>query len=76
VSVAVRELLRGGAMAEARITSYTPHNDTAPGAEVAALAALYRFVLDCRSRKEATRPGSPDAAKEIKNDSRPKHHSR
>jgi hypothetical protein len=41
----------------------------------ARLAAL-RFVLDCHERKEATGPGSPDDAKEIKNDSRHEHHSK
>jgi hypothetical protein len=33
------------------------------------------YVFDCYCKKEATRPGGPDAAKEIKNDSRHSHRS-
>jgi hypothetical protein len=49
-------------MAEARIT-YTPRPDTSPGAELSALAAVYKFVLDCRAKKEAapeSRPEDPE----------------
>ncbi len=43
--------------------------DTTSQLEISALANIYRFVLD-RAEKEATRPGGPDDAKEIKNGSR------
>jgi hypothetical protein len=57
--------------------SYTQRSsDATPEGEVAALANVYRFLLDCHERKEATCPGSPDDAKEIKNDSRHEHHSK
>jgi hypothetical protein len=62
-------------MTEPRI-SYSGYPDTSPEAEISVLAAIYKLAINCHARKEATRPGSPDAAKEIKNDSRPKHHSR
>jgi hypothetical protein len=62
-------------MTEPRI-SYSGYADTSPEAEISVLAAIYKLAISCHARKEATRPGSPDAAKEIKNDSRPKHHSK
>ena len=40
--------------------AYAPRPDATPEAEIATLAAVYRFVLDCHAKKEATRPGSPD----------------
>jgi len=43
--------------------TYTPHNDTAPGAEVSALAAVYRFIIDCRTKKEAAPESRPDDAR-------------
>jgi hypothetical protein len=52
---------------------YRPRACARPETELSALACLYRFVLDCHARKEATRPGSPEAAKETKNDSRHCH---
>jgi hypothetical protein len=33
-------------------------------------ARAWAYVFDCHCKKEATRPGSPDDAKEIKNGSR------
>jgi hypothetical protein len=33
--------------------TYTPHNDTAPGAEVSTLAAVYRFIIDSRVNTNA-----------------------
>ena len=53
--------------------SYATHPDTPAEAELSVLANVYRFALDCRARKEATRPGSPDDAKEIRNDARHQH---
>ena len=54
---------------------YRPREDTTPASELSTLAAVYKFVLDCRTKIVATRPGSSDAAKEIKNDSRHRHRS-
>ena len=64
-----------GPMNRSHIT-YAPCPEATPEAQLATLANVYRFVLDRHGKKEATRPGSPDATKEIKNDSRPKHHNR
>jgi hypothetical protein len=50
--------------------TYVPHDDAGPKAELSALVNIYKYVLDRNTRKEATCPGSPDAAKETKNDSR------
>jgi hypothetical protein len=47
--------------------TYVPHPDATQEGELNALAAVYKFVLDCHAKKEATRPSTPDAAKEIKN---------
>jgi hypothetical protein len=46
-----------------RIT-YAPRGDAAPGDEIAALSNVFKFVLDCHSKREATRPRSSDDAKE------------
>jgi hypothetical protein len=40
--------------------AYAQRPDALPDAELSTLAAIYRFVLDCHAKKEATRPGSPD----------------
>ncbi len=48
-------------MRAAQVT-YTPRPDVTPRTEISALASVYRFVLDCRAKKEATRPGSPEDA--------------
>lgn len=55
--------------------SYAVRPDVAPEAERSTLANVYKFVLDRRASKgTATSPVSrPDAAKEIKNDSRHCH---
>ena len=59
-----------------RIT-YAQRPEAGPESERSALAAAYRFIMDTHAKKkEATHPGSPDAAKESKNVSRPKHHSK
>jgi hypothetical protein len=49
---------------------YTQRPDATPEAELGALASVYRFVLDCHAKKEAAPESRPDAAKEIRNDSR------
>ena len=45
-----------------------------------ARARAWAYVFECHSRRETEKGGPttsrPDAAKESKNDSRPKHHSR
>jgi ribosome recycling factor len=50
-------------MNSARIT-YTQRSDATSEDEVAALRNIYRFIIDCHAKKEATRPSSPDDAKE------------
>ncbi len=55
--------------------AYAPHPDTKPEAQVSALANIFRFVLDCHAKKEATRPGSPDDGTEVKEDSAYEHRS-
>jgi hypothetical protein len=49
-------------MNSARI-SYVTRPDSTKQAEVAVLANIYKFVLACHEKKEATCPGSPDDAK-------------
>jgi hypothetical protein len=49
-------------MSRTRI-EYAPRPDATPEAELSALAAVYRFVLDCRAKKEAapeSRPEDPE----------------
>jgi len=55
---------------------YTSLFDTTPQTELSTLANVYRFVLDCHVKKEATRPGSPDDGTEIKEDSTNEHRSK
>jgi hypothetical protein len=50
-------------MNSAHIT-YTQRSDATSEDEVAALRNIYRFIIDCHAKKEATRPGSLDDAKE------------
>lgn len=48
--------------------TYSPLPDAAPGGELNALAAVYRFVLDCHAKKKAARgthPDGRDSAKEF-----------
>jgi hypothetical protein len=60
-------------MNEAPIT-YVTRPDATPEAELGALRSVYAFILQKhRERQKATLPGSPDDAKEIKNDSRHCH---
>ena len=63
-------------MGSARVAYAQNLDNTTPEAEVSALANIYRFALDCHAKNEATRPGSPDDAKEIKNDSRQQKYTR
>ena len=48
-------------MSSSHIT-YTPCPDADPEAELGALASAYRFVLDCRAKKEAAPESRPDDA--------------
>jgi hypothetical protein len=40
--------------------TYAARFDATPETEFNALAVCYRFLLDCRAKKEATRPGGPE----------------
>ncbi len=46
---------------------YSPCPDTKPETEISALSNVYRFILDCHTKKEAARPGGPDDGEESKN---------
>lgn len=49
---------------------YTPHANTAPEAELNALASVYALILQKhQERQRATHPGGPDAGKENLHDS-------
>jgi len=52
-------------MTSPRIT-YTPRPDSAPEAELSALVAIYKFVLDCRAKKEAAPKAAPTMPERIK----------
>jgi hypothetical protein len=54
-----------GTVSNPRIV-YTPHPDASSETELSALAAAYRFILERRAKKKATRPGGPDDAEESK----------
>jgi hypothetical protein len=43
--------------------SYTPRANTTSEAEIGALANVYKFVLDCRAKKEAAPESRPDDAR-------------
>ena len=45
-----------------RIT-YAERSDATPEVELGVLAAVFRLVLDCHAKKEATHRGSPDDAR-------------
>jgi hypothetical protein len=48
---------------------YTPRPDATPEGELYALANVYRYIVACHAKNEATRPGGPDARKENLHDS-------
>ena len=59
-----KENTRGAEQARASGSSHTaphivyvPSPDATPEGEIAALAAAYRFVLECREGKQGTDPG-------------------
>ena len=39
---------------------YSPRPDTTPEGELNALAACFRFILDCHAKKEAAHPAAPN----------------
>jgi hypothetical protein len=43
--------------------AYSARADATPEAELSALAAVYRFVLDCRAKKEAAPESRPNDAR-------------
>jgi hypothetical protein len=49
-------------MNSARIV-YRPREDASAEAELSALVNVYRFVLDCRAKKEAAPESRPDDAR-------------
>jgi len=51
-------------MPEAPRLVYTPRPDATPEAERSALAAVYRYLLDCRVRKEGAHSEEKIAHKE------------
>jgi hypothetical protein len=61
-------------MSDARCIMYQAREDATAEGELAALAACYRFILDCHAKKKAARPGGPDDARKDK-DARTYPHS-
>ena len=52
-----------------RPITYTPRPDATPGAEMDALASIYRFIVfESTASKKGTRPGAPDDRKGPKHD--------
>jgi hypothetical protein len=45
--------------------TYAQRSDAKLGDEVVALANVFKFVLDCHSKREAAPESRPDAGKEI-----------
>ena len=54
-------------MSSSRI-AYATRSDTTAESEISTLVNVYRYVLNCPAKKEATRTGSPDDAKGSNND--------
>ena len=50
-------------MTSARV-AYSSRPDAMPEGEINALASVYRFVLDCHTKKKGTGPGGHDDAEE------------
>jgi hypothetical protein len=51
--------------------NYTPRTDATPEAELNALAAVYKLVLNCHDKKKAaehSQPSGPDDAEDLEND--------
>ncbi len=58
-------------MDSSRIT-YAGLTNTTLETEISALANVYKYVLDCRAKKEATRPGGPEDPERISDEIRAK----
>jgi hypothetical protein len=48
--------------------AYATRSETTPESEISTLANIYRYILNCAAKKEATHPGSPDDAERRSND--------
>jgi hypothetical protein len=48
--------------------AYTPRSDATLEGEMNALASVYKFILDCHSKKEGGSATAPDDAKGSKHD--------
>jgi len=48
--------------------TYAPRPDTTPETEISALGNVYRFILDCHAKKEATPTSRPEDAKGSQHD--------
>ncbi len=42
------------------VVAYAPRADTTPEVELSALSSIYKFVLDCRAKKNAVGAGHTD----------------
>jgi hypothetical protein len=62
-------------MSELRI-SYSGSLDSSPETETPVLCAVYKFVLDCRAKKEAAPENRPDDGTKVKEDSANEHHNK
>jgi hypothetical protein len=47
---------------------YRPRTDATLEAELKALVAVYRFILNCHEHKKGARAGAPDDAEDLEND--------
>ena len=47
---------------------YKPRPEATPEVAVDALSNVYRFILNCRAKKKAARPGGPDDAERRSSD--------
>jgi hypothetical protein len=55
---------------------YAPRPDTDPEAEVSALSAVYKFILDCTRTGDRTPSGPEDDVKESNGYVASQHHNR
>ena len=50
------------------VIAYAPRANALPETEIAVLASIYKFALDCHAKKEAAPESRPDDAEGSKND--------
>jgi hypothetical protein len=55
-------------MSDARFIMYQAREDATAEGELAALAACYRFLLNCHERKKAAHSDGPDNAEDLQSD--------